>query len=389
MNSSWKSIKFGLVLLALPLVATAAASAHLQIVQSSPITVGTETSEAFQDTGKHGIHTVALNREGGVDGRVVSLDSSSKANGVSGLNVRLVKNGKTVASGISDSEGAFSVKDVPEGVYSFVASGDNGFAAYSVRVVPNNSEKYDEFLEAVAVSSEYLPSVISMLDEAASHPKSLNAAPDKDQMDEKIANRVVLKDGVMTGRVLLPKDAKINPQDTLVYILKDGVSVKSAMINELGEYAIPDMKPGVYAFVAVGYQGVAVVAFEAVDYSDAQTQLSSGSVIYVSTAEPVETGGLEVYLVDPQDAVAVQPAESIVYDNSAMLPIEYAGENVACGGACGATAQSCSTCGGCGGGAGGIGGGGRLLGIAGLTLGIIALADNNGGNPPPTSPVDP
>jgi hypothetical protein len=88
------------------------------------------------------------------------------------------------------------------------------------------------------------------------------------------------------------------------------------------------------------------------------------------------------------------------YVDPGYAPIEYAGESIGCGcasgGCCGAVSDysGYSSCGGsCGGGYGAGGGGsaagvggrglGRLLAIAGLTVGIIALADNGDGGQDP------
>ena len=371
------------MLFALPLIATAAASAHYQMTQSSPITVGTTASvESVQDVGSHRSYTVALNRDGGMDGRVVSLDSNSKkAQGLSDMSVRLVKKGVTVARGTSTADGVFSLQNVPLGVYSFIASGENGFSAYSVRVVPNGSEGFDEFIESVAVSRDSISRVRSMLEEQAARPTSVSSAPYKERMDEKSANRVVLNNGVLSGRLMLTKNEKINPEDTLVHILKNGVSIKTGKVNEEGQYEIPGMQAGVYAFVAVGPQGVAVVAFEAVD-SDGQTQASADSLTYVSTAAVQDAGGMDVYLVDPQDTVGSAPVDS-------TMPIEYASEDIAYGGAYGSCGSSgCGTTTGGGGGGGGGGGIGRgWIGLAGLA-GLAGLGGGNNPNPgSPTTPV--
>ena len=145
--------RFGLVLLALPLVATAAASAHHQIVQSSGITIESEpVSVAVATTtttvGLDRVHTVALNSNGGIDGRIVSFGSDSSVTGLSASNVRFMKDGAVIGQATTDSSGTFSVQNIPEGVYSFIASGSDGFAAYSVRVVSDETGEYDKVMEA-------------------------------------------------------------------------------------------------------------------------------------------------------------------------------------------------------------------------------------------------
>jgi hypothetical protein len=212
-------------------------------------------------------------------------------------------------------------------------------------------------------------------------------------MDEKGANRVVLKNGILTGRMLSPKVGGV--QNTEVHILQDGVSIARVMVDEKGEYQVPDMKPGIYALVAIGPRGVAAVAFEAVELDD-QTNNSVSGTVYVSTspqdpvpqdgagqATPIYTDVLNVYLIQSDSVPEPVPQDD---DGAALLPIEYAGESVAFGGTFGSVAQPFY------GGrlvyTGGAGGGGRLLGIAGVTLGVVALS-NTGSDPPPASPITP
>jgi hypothetical protein len=400
MNNTWNMAKFGLMLLALPMVATAAASAHLQLVQSSPITVGTEVYASNAVTVRlDRVHTVALNRHGGVDGRIVAFQADSTVTGLSDLNVRFVKKGETVSQGKTDADGVFSAQNLPEGIYSFIASGEKGFAAYSVRVVSDNTGTYDDSMEAVAVSQ--VDSVKKIIvDKPAS--QSTESAIDKALMDVKGANRVVLKNGTLSGRVLLTTTDTI--ETTEVHILKDGISVEKVMTDENGEYNVPDMKPGVYAFVAVGPQGMAVVAFEAVEF-DNQVNNSVGTTTFVSTAAqdvgaapvgqeiPVYTDSLNVYLTGTQDG------EISVGDNAGIVPFESAaaGESIVYGGAGGsfdAVPTYSAPVGGAGGRVGGRGA--RWAAIIGVAVAVpLAVSggdDGDGGiivDPPIESNVDP
>ena len=343
MNNTWNLAKFGLVLLALPLVATAAASAHLQIVQSSPITVGTEVYTSNVATvGLDRVHTVALNRNGGVDGRIVVFQADSTVQALSDLNVRFVKDGQTISQAKTDDDGVFSVQNIPEGIYSFIASGETGFAAYSVRVVSDNTGTYDDSMEAVAVSQ--VGSVKQIIDRQPVSTATRSNS-EKAQMDEKGANRVVLKNGTLSGRVLLTTTGKL--ENTEVHILQDGIPVANEMTDENGEYEVHDMKPGVYALVTVGPQGMAAVSFEAVAF-DKQVENSAGTILNVSTAAqagvvqetPIYTDTLNVYTI---------PVGDVVVETSELEPVvfpsgEYAGQDIVYGGTNGSFGPSFVEC---------------------------------------------
>ena len=395
MNNTWNVAKFGWMLIALPLVATAAASAHFQIVQSTPITVSAVVASANQDLASYRVHTVALNGKGGVTGRVQTMDSDSGTRGVGGMKVRFVQNGRTISQTTTEASGLFSADNVPVGVYSFVASGNNGFSAYSVRVVSSDSVKYDNFMEATAIAQ---PDAVRRLLDTAPETAS-SSAEFKSTMDEKGANRVALQNGTLNGKVFSAKDDSGAAANTEIFILRGGVSIANVMVNEKGEYKVPNMVPGTYGLVAVGPNGVAAIAFEAVDSEDQTNNNAETNVVFVSTTEPVlpaeET--LNVYLTPSQDTVDTPAASPDPIVQDSFMPIEFAGQDAAFGGASGGTAGAAgdfssfaATPASGGGAAGGLGGGGRLVTL-GLIGGIIALGvtNGNGGDPGDASNPNP
>ena len=425
----------GAMLFALPIVATAAASAHQFLTDNAPIAEATTSMVSSSDLiSVQRSHTISLNESGSIEGRVASIDAGSKANGLSELKVFLVNNGEIQAETVTDADGLFSLSNIGEGVYSFVATGESGFAAYGVRVVANNGSDTVNLMEAAAVSPQaavvkrilqkQLPSDIAQ--------EILDNAVVSDEASRVVgSNKVSVKDGVLVGQVV-PMLGEIAMVDgTSIFLIQGNEQVAEVFADETGSFAIEDVEPGVYDFVAAGPTGFAAVGFEAVEEAavaeDVASVVTDSEEIPVSLEPaiapvayqdipadiPFDSGvaydgglvsdSLDVCLTCQQDAgfVGEQIAyagDEVIYEDAFAdsTPIEYAGESCGCGAAAGGSCGSCgdfsgySTCGSCntstsccGGGGGrlfgGLGGGNRLRRI-GLLAGVataIAVGTNN------------
>lgn len=404
------------MLFALPIVATAAASAHQFLTDNAPIAEATTAmvSNASLISVQRS-HTISLNESGSIEGRVATIDAGSKANGLSDLKVFLVSNGEIQAETVTDADGLFSLANIGEGVYSFVATGESGFAAYGVRVVANNGSDTVNLMEAAAVSPQaavvkqilqkQLPSNIA--------DEIMENAVVSDEASRVVgSNKVSVKDGVLVGHVV-PMLGEIALVDgTSVFLIQGNEQVAEVTADATGSFAVEDVEPGVYDFVAAGPTGFAAVSFEAVEEAapsvdDVASVVTDSEEIPVSLEPAIEPvafqdipadipydGGavsdsLDVCLTCQQDSgfVGDQVAyagDEVIYDDAyASTPIEYAGESVGCGAASGGSCGSASnfsgysTCGSCsnsccgarggaaGGARGGLFGGGRLFGGAG------------------------
>ncbi len=436
MKNKWKTFKFGLMLFALPMVATAAASAHTWMVESNPISIDSE-KVSFEDAGigLARVHTVALNNNGAVEGRIATINANS-TEGLSSLKVFFVQDNKVVKETTTKSDGTFTASGMAEGDYSFIATGENGFAAYGVRVVSGGN--HNNVMEAAAVSPHFAAVKQILNDNLPTQVANeiLNAQP---QADVKVvgSNRVRLIDGNLNGHVASLSDGNSKAaQGTSVHILKGDTMVAEVDADENGSFSVPDLEPGVYDFVAAGPSGFAAVSFQAVEADVEEGALSSLIDTEVDTEEvavsidPV-AGPLPANFADPiayQDAIPADIpfdagfsnsldvcttcqqdvgfvgeqinfagtetfAEPITYSaDQYSAPIEYAGESIGCGcasgGCCGSAGtfsnfSSCNTCGGgargglfrgrgFGAGAGLLGGGSRGIGRLALIGGLTA-----------------
>ena len=390
MSNFWNFTKYGFALVALPLAVTAAASAHQRIANATPISLEvTPVVSKLANIGVERCHTVALNRIGGVDGRIVSFASNQSDRGLSDLVVRFVKNGKTIRQGKTNSDGVFSVNNVPEGVYSLIASGENSFAAYRINVVADAASVHSKVVELAAISrNESLAKIFGSLEHKASDLVETGLG----EVVANGANRVALMDGSLSGKILASEQSLL--PGLRVNIFQNGKPVASVTTDASGDYLIPDLTPGVFELVASGEDCVAAIGFEVMDTEEPSR---NGSVTFVSTSgmvAPSYATSLLTTAVPLQDLVQDEVVEmefnqeeddrGIIFSTeSATFPAE----SVTMGGAFGSTGVPSGSFVGGGGGFGGGGGLGRMVAIGGLTVGIIALADDGGATP--VSPVTP
>lgn len=425
------------MLIALPFVATAAASAHKMMSETTAIEAPASVVAADSVIGVQRIHNVTLNRNGAIEGRIASLEGSE---GISNLNVFLVRDGKIAQQATTNETGTFELAGVPEGAYSFVATGENGFAAYGVNVVANDGSRKVNVMEAAAVSPKF--AVVQKILEGNLPQQVADAiiSSTKNETAAKMvgSNRVQIKEGTLVGHVVPLLGDVAQAKGTYVHIIQNDKAIAEVQADETGFFQVSDLEPGVYDFVAAGPSGFAAVSFEAIAQEEIADSLTDSEEIPVSIVEPA----IEPY-TEPapiyQDMISTDipydgggmmdmgaPAQSLdvcmtcqgdngfvgeqldyagseVYADQGMsydsAPIEYAAESVGCGGACGgscggaadfsgysACSQPASSCG-CSGrrglfgggllsGAGGGGGLSRLLLLGGVAGAIVAIADD-------------
>jgi len=139
MKDFWKTFRLAAYVFALPLVATAAVSAHqyfqqddtISTVVVTPKTVESKEAELVGLNGPFRQHTIANNEDGQISGRVWFVDTESKAKaGLADTKVYFVREGKVVSQVYTDPDGTFDVQGLENGAYSFVVSNTEGVAVY-------------------------------------------------------------------------------------------------------------------------------------------------------------------------------------------------------------------------------------------------------------------
>lgn len=396
MKSNWNLLKAGAILFALPLMATAAVSASQWVNDTAPIDLNVEVAQIESSIGVTRVHEVALNSSGAIEGRVASMDAQG-TEGIADLSVYFMSNGKVVQETVTSSDGSFRVEGLSEGNYSFVASGENGFAAYGVKVV-GETAGIDNVMEASAVAPG-VEAVRQILDNNLSEEVAEVATSSEDAAVVG-ANRVNLVDGKLVGTVRSLNNVSV--EGTLVHILSGDKQIAKVETDENGSFSIADFTPGIYSFVSTGPSGFAAVSFEAVNETTTDVEIPVAFSPAAAIQELGFANSLDVCTTcGGADAGFI--SNDIVYDSAPVYqesfsPVEYASESIGCGGACGATCGSCgnfssfsgggSCCGGGGGrlfggrlfGGNGLGRLGRLALIGGTIGGIVAIAVDDDSN---------
>ncbi len=422
------------LLFALPMVATAVASAQHFASDSAPVVSDSVAVASANDVMANRVHTISLNRSGEIEGRIASLNTEgAQVAGLADLKIFFIRDGKIAEETKTLEDGTFTVDGLGTGIYSFVATGKSGFAAYGVRVIGFDDTAKANVMEAAAVSPRF--SVVKSILEKnlpVDIADEIVAASRNESVDRVVgANRVRLNEGQLVGHVLPMLGDTSVVEGTQVHIIQDDQQIAQVEVGERGNFTVPDLEPGIYDFVAAGPSGFAAVSFQAVEMEDSVGQSVLADTDEIPVAIPAaaqdaipadipfdsgfsDGGGysdsLDVCLTCQQDTGFVGDqieyagteyyGNDVVYDSS---PIEYASDSLGCGcaagGACGSCgdfsgAGSCNTCGrrglfgrrGGGGGAGGLGllgfgglggGLGSLATLGGLAGGIVAIADDD------------
>ena len=419
MKDVWKTFKLGLYVFALPLIATAAASAHQWITNNEPVSdisvptsIVSESSVARISAIRN--HTVTLNDKGEIQGRIATIHpESTEAFGMSNMSVYFVRNGDVVEKVETNTDGSFVTKSVGEGVYSFIAAGQSGFSTFGVNVVQSVGDSHN-YMEVAAISPN-LKAVQEVI--AKNLPETIVEEVTADLENVKSlqpagfagTNRVQLTEsGLMNGRVV--SLIKNNLEGMYAHLLQGETKVAEVPVGPNGDFSVSDLKPGTYDLIAIGQDGIAAVSIEAVAYTEetegaTYTALQGsgssapigGSFGAPAFSQDIVYDSADVALSQPVDFGAIGGAcdscgggivdqgfvdNSIVYDSQPIeyssSPIEYAGESVCGAVACGASCGGCGdfsgfTSSGCCGGSRGFGGFGGLLGGGGRRLGLLGI----------------
>lgn len=263
MNNLWSRIRFAALLFALPLVATAAVSANQWISSSSPISIeSTVVSAKPALFGAQRNHTIALDANGMVQGRVAALRSNPN-DGLSNMQVYFVQNGEIVKQVMTTANGSFIVSGLQPGAYTFVASGDKGFAAYGMHIV-SYGEKGGDMIEVAALTpmTETLRQIIDR-DVQGALASAITQAGDAEGAPIVASNRVALVNGNLVGNLFAMSGQTAGPEVN-VYLIQNDAEVASAKTDANGSFVIPNVAPGVYGFIACGRGMFGAVSMEVV-----------------------------------------------------------------------------------------------------------------------------
>lgn len=381
--------------LALPLLASAAVSAHQYLLNNTPInTQGSvvEEQEVSALVGSYRSHTLSLDEKGTVKGRVSIVNRDLSTTGLKSLRVCLVQVGKVVHVCDTSSMGQFEFTDVKEGVYSFVTSGKDGFATFGVKVARGSTTNR---IEVAVVDPDFreirkiFESVVPSTDKSRIVVTEVPAVIEGN-------NVVSVSGGILVGKLSNLDNGELS-LDTKANLVRDNQRLAESMVDEFGRFSFSDVKPGIYEFVAAGSTGYAAFTFEVVD-EDSLVALVTGPAEDLNEG-PIEAASqLDVGMTGPGDGVIVnEQLGSATAAGVSGEPIvepysgEAVSEQITSGAAAGSMGDMCGCCsGGAGGGGGGFGGSGLVdlgrLAILGWVLTELINHSDDNEPPPPVSP---
>ncbi len=327
---------------------------------------------------------VAVDQNGTLFGQVASIDTQTKAaSGLNGINVFFVRDGQVIKQTQTQSDGSFQVHGIQEGAYSFFAAGKSGFAAYGVYVTSHPNSATQNLLDAAIASLDY--NGIEQLMQSNVPQQVRNSVANSFQSPAgtsiQSTKQVRLINGRLSGQINSMLGSSQMGSGVQVQLIQNNQPVAQVETNSQGEFSIPDVEPGVYDYIIAAQNGFAAGRFEAVGNNpNPMTQI----VYRKMTTRLVASLTLPSKQLEQPIDYAMEPSFSV--------PVEYAGESIAYGGASGGSSgvagnYSNFSGGGVvrgrfgggrfGRGAGGGGGLGRLLMLGGIAGGIVAIADDD------------
>jgi hypothetical protein len=410
MKELFSVFRLAITVLALPLMATAAVSAHQFFANNEPISVDSlvaaKDAPASVLAGTFRNHAIAIDGNGIVKGRIGNASMDSGLSGLSNVKVFFIRDGKVAFQGYSADDGSFEAVGLEPGAYSFVATSAKGFAAFGVRLTDNLTVATNNIIEVATISPDFEHIVSILGRNLPSAVLSEIKANESNALPAAGSNRVAINEGKLNGNLFSLLNIEGNEfEKTSVHLIREKKVVGKSNVDENGMFSFDNVEPGIYEFVAKGSDGVAALSFEAVQQEPTPSTEKSGETIEpapITAQANYASPSLDVAPTVPADSTIVNEQFSHACDACTMTnaPIDpnFVGSEVGCGVAAGGCCGSAGNWGGCGGGGcggggfGGIGGGLASLGrFAVLGWILTELFDNidfsDNDNDGPVSPA--
>jgi hypothetical protein len=332
---------------------------------------------------------VQVRASGELVGSVVRLTGESYGP-ASDQHVLLMQDGRVIAEGRTESQGAFVFPNVAPGLYTVVARGTNSLGSFSINVLDLDAGRHLPAQLAIPVAEiadSYIDSILtsqSIPGRASVTAINTNADPLGRGRESNDGNyKVALEaDGSLQGYLSRPglAPASSGLGGTNVVLYESGREIKRAQADSNGHYVFADLTPGCYSVVASGTADFfACFAFCATaPESELSQTAQNGSNRFVSTAAQEGSSGLQAEGGQQPPATLGGTDWELVPDQAGFVPMA--------GGPVGGFPAGAG--GGAGGGAGMFGGGFGGLAALGALGGIAAaIASDDDDNDNVQSPV--
>ncbi len=313
----------------------------------------------------------ALQSDGGLKGRVVVVGASGAVQPQANATVTLSQDLVVLATTQADSDGGFAFSGLSAGVYEIAAETPNSYAISSFQAIASGQPGSAAVMNVYA--SRMPRANVDEVLKSLWAPQEMSGATR--QFEQLIAplmpatqsQRVAIRGGAVSGQVAFANERNI-PEAHVIKVFRDGSLLATAPVDSMGRFSFPIQAAGPVDLV-LGGSAYATMGVELVDDTRV-TARPAGDVHYVAAAaEAVAVAGSLVVpaVGGPASGDPVAPPPQFAMAPPAPMGGGYAPMGGGSGGGSG---------GGFGGGMGGIG---ALLGIGGLALGAVALADNEDG----------
>lgn len=358
-----------------------------ELLPAAPSETGAPSSAGLsswvQDEGTYHSGYASLRPDGSVHGKVTAYDDTNQLAPVADALVTIRKDKSIVDSVSADENGNFVVEGLAAGVYELIAETNDSFAAYAFQAVPVTATDDSTLMNVYAATMSRADVERSLREAWAPRTASMEMMPVAFQElqepalpDAPQTPRVKAVGGLVQGQVAFPHTLS-DYRGHIVNVYSDGKLIATEAVDALGQFALP-VGPGVIDVLVggtgyYGAYGVEVVA----DDTEVAANNASGERFVTAKSNNLVADKLFIPVI-PNGDVVQNTNEEIVMDQP-MDPLLGPPIGPPMGGAPAGG-------GGFGGGGGGFGGGGGAgagigggLGIAGLAVGVAALADNDDG----------
>ena len=265
-------------------------------------------------------HTVSLNRDGSLAGRISTIDPvSGNSIPVQNMMVHFVRNNQIVERVRPQANGEFVARGLKPGVYAIIGAGPGGFLAISIHVAAPTAGDATQAnviamdMQAVPLGdmraiTELIKTRVPTNSNAIDLIKpSTNGTPGNGEMEQIAApdrvaettirrHQVVLQsNGDLIGRMRRLHSQSGRPlrvHGMSIFLIQDNRIVASERIDRSGTFQLQNIKPGVYSLATAGEDEFAAFSMEAVAPSVKAAYKPVAGLMFVSMPQPA--GDLQI-----------------------------------------------------------------------------------------------
>ena len=203
-----------------------------------------------------------------------------------------------VGEGETNRLGRFTVTDVKPGAYSLMVKAPGLFAFYALQIAAENDVDAHTYPERATVSCAFIEE--TAVNRLAKHVEGELTLEDVEVAPEGLgvvqsgivpsSSVVMLTEGKLSGVLHQAGSDFVPAVGEEITLLRDDVQAATGVTGEKGQFEIAGLDAGVYAFVAQGKSGVAVVGIELRNADGGQADVGTHSENRFVSNLPLQEG---------------------------------------------------------------------------------------------------